>query len=329
MARSPQVRINVENLDRLMELTDAQMRVWLYYKRREGADGKAYGKSTTIAAWCGYTSETSYQSVKNARSWLRKNRWLTPNGKSKSGLPMFLAVIPQLPLEADDGNPTITVGVIPELPHGNPQITDGVIVGLHRSTNLEEATESTNQKDSVLTDGVGSEEGRKDSHLPFQNQNLSDPVPLGQEQQQNQNQTDELYSQATALVLLIYPNLNDQTFEEQLPYAVEMLKSGRDLEELIALLKWNRLHKSGALVIRSAKQFAKCFNDGFKLENDYDIHEFQQCPKCKSAGMKHWKEVKEAREMAEANAHDAKIIAESLRDMSGGVKDAYRAGGSR
>jgi|SRR5208282_3636287 len=149
----PYVKIPVTDLDRLMDLTDAQMRVWLYYKRREGADGKAYGKSTTIAAWCGYTSETSYQSVKNARSWLRRHGWLTPNGRSKSGLPQFLAVIPRLPLEADDRNLQITVpssydygAVTTGLPQ--PSSYDYTEVDNH-----EEATKRSNLKDSVLTDG--------------------------------------------------------------------------------------------------------------------------------------------------------------------------------
>ena len=44
-AKKAEVRIPVTDVDRLMELTDAQLRVWLYDKRREGADGKAYGKS--------------------------------------------------------------------------------------------------------------------------------------------------------------------------------------------------------------------------------------------------------------------------------------------
>src|SRR5271167_4802538 len=152
----PYVKIPVTDLDRLMDLTDAQMRVWLYYKRREGADGKAFGKSTTIAAWCGYTSETSYQSVKNARSWLRKNGWLTPNGRSKSGLPQFLAVIPELPLKADESNPTITDGVIPQLPQGNPQITGGKSYDYTEVTTLKEQPEEATVKDSVLTDGVSS-----------------------------------------------------------------------------------------------------------------------------------------------------------------------------
>ena len=44
-AKKAEVRIPVTDVDRLMELTDAQLRVWLYYKRLEGADGKAYGES--------------------------------------------------------------------------------------------------------------------------------------------------------------------------------------------------------------------------------------------------------------------------------------------
>jgi len=154
MAKPPEVRIKVPDMDRLLLLTESQLKVWLYYKRRMGADGKAWGKASTIAAACGFTKPTSPQAVKNTRAWLVKNGWLTPNGRSAKGLPMFLAVIPRLPPEAPA-----------EVPEGNPQITGRGIHGLPQGSSgdytevptLEVAT----LKDSALSSGR--KEGRNSS----------------------------------------------------------------------------------------------------------------------------------------------------------------------
>jgi hypothetical protein len=177
MTKSPQVRINVEHLDKLMELTDAQMRVWLYYKRREGADGKAFGKAKTIADW---TRNLEPGTVRNNRAWLTRNGWLKRNGKSKSGLPQFLAVIPELHLDTPECHPAITpvssyddAGVIPELQQVSSQREAEV-------DNLEVPTKSTNQKDSVLTDGQLVSQSASET---------PSASPVGHQQEQHQNQT--------------------------------------------------------------------------------------------------------------------------------------------
>lgn len=156
MAKAPEVRIKVADVDRLLLLTESQLKVWLYYKRRMGADGKAWGKTSTIAAACNFTKPTSPQAIKNTRAWLVKNGWLMPNGRSGKGLPMFLAVIPRLPLEAPA-----------EVPEGNPQITGGVIPRLPQGSSVDYTEVPTPKvvtiKDSALTSG---NEGRKESSAP-------------------------------------------------------------------------------------------------------------------------------------------------------------------
>lgn len=140
--KQPEIRVKVAAVDRLLLLTEAQLKVWLWYKRREGTDKNAYGKAKTIADACGFTKPTSAQSVKNTRAWLVKNGWLQRNGRSRVGLPQFLAVIPRLPLGASEGN---------------PQITPPVIVGLTppSSTDYTEVVsiEVATLKDSALTSG--------------------------------------------------------------------------------------------------------------------------------------------------------------------------------
>jgi hypothetical protein len=50
MSKAPEIRIKVTDMDKLMKLTWPQERVWMYYKRREGADGKAFGIKPEYAA---------------------------------------------------------------------------------------------------------------------------------------------------------------------------------------------------------------------------------------------------------------------------------------
>jgi hypothetical protein len=117
MSKPAQVRLFVSEVDQLLLLTEAQLKVWLYYKRRMGVDGRAWGKASEIAKRCGFQNP---QTVKNARNWLSNNGWLKPNGPSKSGLPMYLAVIPdRTPESTPDENertPESTAPVLLKVP---------------------------------------------------------------------------------------------------------------------------------------------------------------------------------------------------------------------
>lgn len=146
MSKTPEVRIKVNDLDRLMKLTWGQERVWMYYKRREGADGKAFGKAQTIADWTGVTPG----GVRNLRAWLVKHGWLKPNGRSRVGLPMFLAVIPRLHPEADQMS---------------SQDDTTVIAGLHPMSSQDD-TEVPTLKEAT-SEGFGSPSRKEESKEPL------------------------------------------------------------------------------------------------------------------------------------------------------------------
>lgn len=274
MTRSPQVRINVENLDKLMELTDAQMRVWLYYKRREGADGKAFGKAKTIAAW---TKCLEPGTVRNNRAWLTRNGWLKPNGKSKSGLPQFLAVIPELHLDASECHPTITqlsstndTTVIPELHQVSSQREPEVY-------NHEALTKSTNLKHSVLTDG-GSQSGSEPVIPPS-----ADRLPTAsQEPIDHTTWTNEEQSLMFAITPICHPS--GSMLEDIQTILTFCGKVDVDPQHI---LRWNRVHKSGALQIRNTRQFLAALlgNGEYKMLNDYKTHSFLHCKMCRENGI--------------------------------------------
>jgi hypothetical protein len=108
MSKSPEIRVKVADIDRLLLLTEAQLKVWLWYKRREGIDKKAYGKAKTI----GDATNLEPGTIRNARSWLTRNGWLLRREEPGKVLPLFLAVIPELHLEAVGVSSSNDSGVI-------------------------------------------------------------------------------------------------------------------------------------------------------------------------------------------------------------------------
>jgi hypothetical protein len=238
MAKTPEVRIKVYDLDRLMRLDPIRERVWMYYKRREGADGKAYGKSITIAEWAGYTSPTSPQSVKNARSWLKRNGWLKPNGRSKSGLPMYLAVIPRLPQEADEGNLQIAPPSSTDYPTVISTLREGSSTDYTEVPTLKEQPESSNLKDSALTSGLVSKLVSADDSLrssssssPTSNAQTSNVKASGDraetKQEQPQDQDD-------------YLNYNEMEPKDQ--QHVDVVLDNPRLLTLFGMRYWNDEH---------------------------------------------------------------------------------------
>ena len=189
MKKIPEIRVKVVAVDRLLLLTEAQLKVWLWYKRREGVDGKAYGKAKTIADACGFTQGNERPERKELPRVAGQERLApTQTARAKVGLPMFLAVIPRLTLLGAS--------------EGNPQITPPVIVGLTppSSTYYTEVVslEVATLKDSALTSG---KEERKEPFLASlvtegsadKGQDKDNPARLGlqsEEQEQTQNRPE-------------------------------------------------------------------------------------------------------------------------------------------
>jgi len=338
MAKTPEVRIKVPDVDKLLLLTEAQLKVWLYYKRREGADGKAFGKTVNIAK---ATKLTNPGTIRNTRSWLVQHGWLTPNGRSDKGLPMFLAVIGELQVSSTDDTSNAS--------GCHPEMTPPVIVGLHPPSSTDDTEVPTGkelpEKDSALryaTSGSEKESKQVSPSLPSvatalpgvpaspENQNHNGSgVVANQDQNQNQHQpqtVQEFYDgdlgQAGWLLLKIQPHLTDAAVRKHLPCAERILTFfdvvDEDYQALAAdmVVDWNRAHRSGKyaskddkkLYIRTAAQYLRALeSDNAALLNDYDSHEFEQCEACKERGYTHYrqfiKEMQEEQERKEEAKH--------------------------
>ena len=143
MSKAPEVRIKVSNIDRLLLLTEAQLKVWLWYKRREGKDKRAYGKAKTIAD----ATKLEPGTIRNARSWLTRNGWLLRRLEPGKLIPLFLAVIPELHLEDQEVSSSNDSSVIPEL-QGVSFEDEPQVVSL----------QAASMKDSALTSGLTNKE---------------------------------------------------------------------------------------------------------------------------------------------------------------------------
>ena len=277
-----------------MSLTDTQLRVWLYYKRREGKDGKAFGKAATIGEWTGLAPGT----VRNARSWLVRNGWLRPNGNSQSGLPMFLAVIPQLRPESPECHSAMT-----DVPLGNDTDVTAQLqqVSLGNETEvptLKEQPESSNRKDSASDEaGVRELVSQTESGSPL----------LASLEDQNRKAMMVCTSKSHAVrvtamaVLKVLKPVNgfvngDIPWDDLLTIAeaVEIFETHLTRMDAIDFVRWNRTHKTGALVVRTPQQYLAAVRgndegDYFGL-NQYKTHRdavgdpaYGKCKQCKAA----------------------------------------------
>jgi len=247
MGKTPEIRIKVHDLDRLMKLTWGQERVWMYYKRREGADGKAFGKAQTIADWTGVTPGA----VRNLRAWLVKNGWLRPNGRSKSGLPMFLAVIPRLHPETDQVSSCNDTAVI---------------VGLH-PVSLQDDTEVPTQKEQPEKDSVSIETG------------VSESV-VSELSKTDDKQT--LTPEATTVLSHIYPRAVPSGLEPSMISRLETFLANNPVDWK-DYFEWHRTHKSEALRWRALDTFLAGIE--YSL-NDLWGHDANTCKVCNPKGKK-------------------------------------------
>jgi hypothetical protein len=245
MSKTPEIRIKVPDVDRLLLLTEAQLKVWLWYKRREGKDKRAYGKAQTIANACGLEAGT----VRNARSWLVRNGWLLRREEPGKPLPLFLAVISELhqgTLEVSSSNDR---AVILEL-QGVSFESEAQVV----------SKEVASMKDSALTSG----DLLTDRLTDVKDRESKNSILSSEEQKQTQPLTPEELQLASVIGAAAYKD-------------VESLKAmGVDavtLRRLLAMLDWNRIHETGKFMIRSAAQFRKALNAPEQtFLNNYDLN---------------------------------------------------------
>jgi hypothetical protein len=285
MSKPAQLRILVTNVDKLLLLTEAQLKVWMYYARRYGADGKAWGKCSTIATAANLAPGT----VRNARAWLVKKGWLIPKGNANCGLPMFQPAVPQLSSQNDtdtpnECHPQMTPSVIPEL--------QGVSFG---SDTEVPTLKKQPGKDSALPSGRVSKQVSKTvaslpSRLSVGSDSNSDSLEEGQatlpycpEPFEGELEPGCVPPLVAALFAELAPVGSEEEIRQNLAWSqvcVDYLPN----TNLVALLKYNRSHKKGGLVIRDGAQLHKVLGSG-KLTNEWLTHSNTSCRTCRDAGL--------------------------------------------
>jgi len=285
MSKPAQIRVFVTDVDQLLLLTEAQLKVWLYYRRRYGVDGKAWGKAATIAAATNLAPGT----VRNARAWLVKHGWLIPNGRTNCKLPMFKPTIPPPSSKNDTDGPR----------GGHAQMTPGVIPELQGVSFEDEIEVPTLKKqpgkDSALSSGRVSKQVSKTvaslpSRLSVRSDSNSDSLEEGQETLPYCPEPFEgrlvpgcVPPLVAALFSELAPVGSEEETRQNLAWAqvcVDYLPN----TNLVALLKYNRSHKKGGLVIRDGAQLYKVLGSG-KLTNEWLTHSNTSCRTCRDAGL--------------------------------------------
>jgi hypothetical protein len=284
--RNPQVRINVTDLDRLAQLSEAQLKVWLYYARRKGADGKAWGKSSSIGAWAGGMAVST---IKNARAWLVKNGWLKPNGKTKFGLPMFLPMVPavlsEVPLEQNDRTLQSTPPVLSEvLP---PYFTKYTEV-----TTEKESPQSSPSAPQIAADSTievakqqqVSELVSEQTTSSSQHEQREEPPWYSSVLKRSLTHDEMDIGTQVYLDLIPLGKMDDADVITLVELCIEYHGGEIEPQDLIrALWTWNHNHKDGGLRWRTIQQMAK----SLRSESDnsahlqYQDHNPADCPKCK------------------------------------------------
>jgi len=115
--------------------------------------------------------------------------------------------------------------------------------------------------------------------------------PLSEvEQEESLDQLKSEYPSAWNLMNMIHNIATDEKRLEYLKEAiviVDWLIHVDSRIDPVELLKWNRSHKSGKLVIKSCRQFVRALVDSEDniLLNDYTMHDFSACKDCKRLGL--------------------------------------------
>ena len=70
----PRKQLFVDQIDQLLKLTEAQLKIWLYHYRREGGgeERKSWAAMDTVTEATGFSRPT----ISHARTWLVDNGWL-------------------------------------------------------------------------------------------------------------------------------------------------------------------------------------------------------------------------------------------------------------
>lgn len=309
--RVPRKQLFVYQIDQLLKLTEAQLKVWLYHYRREGGgDGRlSFALQTTVRGATGL----SRSAISHARTWLVRNGWLRVVGllSEKYGNASLREYRCAFPQESESR------GIGSGKPKGTHSETYGVGTGKPKaqaSESLEEVKGPLEVTAMPIPEEVfraTSSHGSKQANQQARAEATPPPVAAEQEEPFTAwinslgdgelaktsaiagNRTeDERFGpwlQPFLLVNAIHPINTIENLRKELIAAWEVYSILPDTFDPLNLLVWNRVHKRGNLYLRSCVQYRAALNSPEDhLLNDYATHDFDHCKLCKEHKLLSW-----------------------------------------
>jgi hypothetical protein len=297
-------KIPVDVIDRLLGLSEAQLKVWLYHYRREGGgeQRKSYSSRTTCEAITGLKPNT----IIKARTWLTRHGWLKEVGRRQTGFQgqpireyvCFFGNGDRNPSKGDANPPSddqtmisVTVQRGSQSPlngDANPPEVDTVQVTpfaalpaipteVFRPTNSD-GSERVSEQVVDAVSPAADHANENSSRVPRTVEEFWDAAgSIGEDHQ------------AYELMHLFKPVLTDAVVQKHLPAAIQITKLIPEDIDAVQLVKWNRLHRDHkyatkqdkAMYLRSPEQMLKALtSENGNLLNDYETHDFEGCSIC-------------------------------------------------
>jgi hypothetical protein len=275
--------------ERLHELTGNEYKVWSCLYLHTDKTSESYPSNETICKEAGISPRT----LVTVKQGLRKKGWIvsTQRYRDNGSLSTMNEKVAVPPICIDCRNTTAKVADIPlqELQVSSLQkLQEPEVDTVEVDTLKSDTSKPQNllrKKDSEGVAPLASLDGAITDRADAQN---SKPEDFGLEanQEQNQNRSyEDLTEEEAALLKELSPLVlkkNAAATNYWIRRTIEFMQPIR--VNLVYLLKFNRTHKRGALVIRNAKQFYdSCLTA--HMANEWLTHPNTVCKTCKDAGL--------------------------------------------
>jgi hypothetical protein len=337
--RKPRKILFVDQIDQLLKLTEAQLKVWLYHFRREGGgDGrKSWASRDTVGEATGF----SRPSITHARTRLMQHGWLKVVGyrpTQHGGHPVreYRCLFPMAqgkasdpltdpqsktsdPLQGKASDPGKVNPAAPEVK--SPwEVTAAPTPGeVFRPTNSDGNEQTIEQaKVTEAAPPTAAQTAREPSE-PFEAWlNNLEEAKLMELWDKGMKSDPELgdWNAAVLLVNAIQPIINPRNMRRRLIAAWEILRLMPVGIDALDVLTWNRAHKKGLWYLRSCTQFlAALRSEEDHLLNDYTTDDSEHCKTCKEHKLVSWTTLREEQQEREQEAErkEAMVAAEARR----------------
>lgn len=307
--RVPRKQLFVYQIDQLLKLTEAQLKVWLYHYRREGGGEErlSFALQTTVRGATGL----SRSAISHARTWLVRNGWLRVVGllseeHGNASLREYRCAFPQSSEStsagtgkpkgrhsetcgAGTGKPKAQAPESLEEVEGPLEVTAAPIpsevILTTNSFGNKPANERTSTEPSALVVTEEPEEDFAAWIASLDDEKLQRVWKRGLAQEEGLGD----WLSIVALVQAVHPVNSCTNLRKELVASRQVLDIMPSNLNPLNLLVWNRVHKKGNLYLRSCVQYLGALNSPEDhLLNDYATHDFDHCKLCQEHKLLSW-----------------------------------------